>query len=311
MRILPFMPLQEGYEPSSPELNQEEGVLDISDDSDCNLIEESKIIAETLILRCVLRPIPLTDRTIHAQLISEGEILESTPLYEEESISYGYEREVENSKWQGMAFDYAGMGRGIHQGTQFVFYGEALPLGRLEVENPLYVKPFKIESQNVQERTTTLLSGEILTSPPGVLDTRVLQGYGGYYKEGVALNEIQQVYYALTPSHSQTRVRLFSSSHLQEQHTPPPYGGKGLSGNVTFSLLREEEILSLPGAIAAGYARLSVIMETHTILFRSYLCEPVPGHHTFVNVYFRPSTGTPHPSRALRMTTSPTRGEVI
>jgi hypothetical protein len=290
MRILPFMPLHEGYEPSTPELNQEEGVLDISHDSDCILIEESKIVAETLILRCVLRPIPLENETTHVQLISEGETLDGTPLYDEESISYGYEREVEHSRWQGIALDYAGMGRGLHQGNSFVFYGETLPLGKLEIDSPLYVKPFKIESQNVQERTTTLPSGEILTSPPGVLDTRVLRGYGGYYKEGVAVDEIQQIYYALTPSHSQTRIRLFSSSHLQEEHIPPPLGGKGLSGNVTFGPHREEELLTLSGAIAAGYAHLSVIMETHTILFRSYLCEAVPGHHTFVNVYFRPNT---------------------
>ena len=116
-----------------------------------------------------------------------------------------------------------------------------------------------------------------------------MRGYGGYYKEGVALDEIQQIYYALTPSHSQTKVRLYSSSYLKEQHTSPPQGGKECDYDVMFSPLpQEEEYLTLPGAIAAGYAHLSVSTEVHTTLFRSYLCEPVPGHNTFVNIYFKP-----------------------
>ncbi|HUX78209.1 MAG TPA: hypothetical protein VMW10_00465, partial [Alphaproteobacteria bacterium] len=192
-------------------------------------------------------------------------------------ISYGYDREVENSMWQGIALDYAGIGRGFHQGSSFMFYGTALPLGKLEIVNPLYIKPFKTEFQDVLERSTTLPSGQILTSPPGALDTRILRGYGGYYKEGIALDEIQQVYYALTATHSQTRVRLFCAQELQS-----------LSGEMSFDSLHEEEILPLSGALAAGYARLSVLMETSTIQFRSYLCEPVSGHSTFVNVYFRP-----------------------
>lgn len=63
MRILPFMPSHEGYEPASAELNQDEGILDISHPSSCVLVEEAKRVAETIILRCVLRPIPLEKKT--------------------------------------------------------------------------------------------------------------------------------------------------------------------------------------------------------------------------------------------------------
>ncbi len=288
MRILPLMPLHEGYEPSLPELNQEEGFLDIVHDSGCILREESKLVAETLILRCRIRPIPLDNKTIRIRLISEGDILESTPLYEEESVVYGYEREVGQSQWQGIALDYTGIGQGISQGAPFVFYDKILPMGKLEIEGPLYVKPFKIESENYQERLTTLPSGESLTTPPGVLDTRVLRGYGGYYKEGVTLDEIQQIYYTPTSTHSQTRVRLFSSFQLQSEHTPPPLGGKGGSGNIIFHSLPEEERLTLPGALAAGYAHLSVCIEGSTTVFRSFLGESVPGHNNLMNLYFRP-----------------------
>ena len=81
MGILPFMPLQEGYEPPYVELNQEEAILDICHPSECVLLEESKMLAEMLILRCVLKPLHFGDKGIKVRLISEGEVLDDTPLY--------------------------------------------------------------------------------------------------------------------------------------------------------------------------------------------------------------------------------------
>lgn len=289
MPILPFMPLHKGYEPSAVELNHEEGVLEISHPSDCVLIEESKLVAETLILRCVIKPICMKDKTVKVRLISEGEVLEDTPLYEEESLAFGYEKEIKHSQWQGIALEYTGMGRGVYQGESFHFDGKTLPHGHIEIGHPLYFKPFKVDTDNHQERTTTLASGQILTSPPGALDAQVLRGYGGYYKEGIAPEEIQQVYYSLTSTHTQTRVRLFTSSTLHEQHTSPPNGGRDFHRDVIFNpSIQEEEYLSLSGAIATGYARLTVSTDWGKIQFLSYLCESVSGHPTFVNVYFHP-----------------------
>ncbi len=289
MHILPPSFFHEGYEPSSVELNQEEGVLEISHPSECVLIEECKIVPEILILRCVLRPLPLMDKTIKAHLISEGESLKETLLYDPESVNYGYELEVEKSQWQGVALEYAGIGRGVHQGESFVFYGKDIAIGKIKCGSPLYLKPFKVESNTYQERSTTLVSGQVLISPPGILDSRVLRGYGGYYKEGILLEEIQQVYYALTSTHTQTRIRLFSSSFLHKQHTPPPQGGKDSDQYIIYNPVpQREESLTLPGAVSAGYAHLSIATEWGDIPFSSFLCEPIPGHPTNVNIYFKP-----------------------
>lgn len=287
MKILPFRPPDEGYEPFTPELNQEEGVLDITHHGDCTLIEESKIVAETIILRCALCPLSLQDNSISVQLIAEGEFLEQAPLYEEESVAYGYEWESESSCWQAIALNYTGIGRGVCEGESFVFYGDTLPSGKIEVQSPLYIKPFRCESSNYQERMTTLPSGMILRSPPGTLDTQTLRGYGGYYKTGIALEDIQQVYYSLTSTHRDTRVRLINSTTLQRQHTPPPHGGQLFDERIHFSPLREEEYLSLPGALAAGYGRLVVRSDFGETTFSSFLCETVPGFPGLVNVYFR------------------------
>ncbi len=288
MRILYNTPPQEGYEPLAPELNQEEGVLDISHSSECHLWEEGKLAAETLILRCALRPLPIADKTIKVQLISEGEELEKIPLYDPESITYGYDWEVQNSQWQGIALDYTGMGRGIYQGESFLIEGNTLPVGTFKVDKPLYVKPFRVEVQDHQERSSTLSSERILTTPPGVLDTRVLRGYGGHYKEDIALEEIQQVYYSLTFAQTQTRVRLHTTSALKESLTPPPLGGRDFNQDVLFHPVpREEEYLSLSGVIAAGYVRFSVTMEWGDISFRSFQSEPVSGNLGHINVYFK------------------------
>lgn len=267
MSLLPFMPHQDGYEPAMPPLNEDEGILDISNEGECTLHEESKIVAETLILRCLLRPLPIADKTIKVQLIAEGETLENALLYHKDSIAYGYDREVKNSQWKALALDYTGIGHGVHQGESFVIQGTTLPSGKLNMTNPLYVKPFLIQTQNYQERQTTLISGQVLTSPPGILDTPVLHGYGGYYKEGIPLEEIQQVSYTLTSAQTQTQVRLALTGLSQPK----------------------EEILSLPGALAAGYAKLKVTTEFGELMFSSFLCERVLGHPTWVNVYFRVS----------------------
>jgi len=289
MRILPPMPLHEGYEPSSVELNQEEAILDISHPAECDLQEETKIVPETIILRCSLHPIPIRDKTIKVQLISEGEVLDGARLYNEESVAFGYEREVKNSQWQGVALEYTGLGRALHQGQYMDICDNILSCGQMEVKTPLYLKPFQTESQNHLVRTTTLPSGQVLTSPPGAIDTQALRGYGGYYKEGIVLNEIQQIYYGLTSTQQQTRVKLYSSFTLQELGSPPPIGGKGFNQNVIFDPPpREEEYLSLPGAIAAGYAHISILTEWGTVSFSSFLCESVPGHLSLVNVYFKP-----------------------
>lgn len=289
MRILPTYPSQEGYEPLAPELNQEEGILEITHPSECTLREEKKLAPKFLVLRCALRPLPIADKTIKVQLISEGEKLEKVPLYESESITYGYEWEVRNTLYQGISLEYAGMGHGTHQGEAFVIEGNVLPSGALKIDKPLYVKPFRVETQDYQERSTTLPSERVLTTPPGVLDTRVLRGYGGHYKVGIDLEEIQQVYYSLTFAKTQTRVRLHSTSALKESLTPPPLGGHDFNQDVLFHPVpREEDYLSLSGAIAAGYVRFSVTMEWGDISFRSFQSEPVSGNLGHINVYFKP-----------------------
>ena len=288
MPILPFMMPPKGYEPPMPELNEEEGMLDIVHPGACTLVEESKIVAETLILRCALRPIILHNDKIQVQLIAEGEALEATPLYEDDSMAYGYEGERKDSCLQGIALDYTGIGRGVKEGESFVFYGKTLPFGEIKSANPLYIKPFNVEQANYQERLTTLLEGQVLRSPPGALDTQFLRGYGGYYKEGVSLEDIQQVYYHLTSTGQQTRVRLMNSTTLKEQHTPPPHGGQAFDYGVQFiPTLREEEYLSLTGALAAGYGKLSMASELGVSSFSSFLCEAIPGFPNLVNVYFR------------------------
>lgn len=294
MRILPFMPLNnEGYEPPVPELNQETGVLDITHPAECQLLAESKIGAETIVLRCSLRPIPLQNKNIQVQLIAEGETLNTAALYEDDSILHGYDWESSLSCWQAVSVEYTGLGRGTHEGETFVFYDTTLPFGKLELPNPLYIKPFRCELSNYHERVTTLPSGMVLRSPPGVIDTQMLRGYGGYYKTGLRLEEIQQVYYSLTSTHQETRVKLMNLTTLQEQQTPPPHGGKVFDYTVGFHPLGKEEYLSLPGALAAGYGKLSVVSEVGVTVFSSFASEVVSGGSQLVDVYFR---GDCHPT---------------
>ncbi|MBY0273177.1 MAG: hypothetical protein K2X02_07250 [Alphaproteobacteria bacterium] len=286
MRILPPMSLSDGYETPSIALNEEEGVLEIFHPSEGHLLKESQIIPEILILRCQIYPMVRPPSDISVQLTAENEVLESSLLYDESIVAYGYDREIRSSQWQGMALEYTGIGTSISDGESLSFQDNNFSLGKIKVTSPLYLKPFRIEVESHKEHHLTLEDGSHLITPPSALNKQVLRGYGGYYKEGISLEHIQQIYYSLTSTHNLTRIRLISTEQLQEEGTLPPTGGEN---RILTPSLREEEYLSLGGALAAGYACISLEIEEKTILFKSFRCAPVSGHPTFINVYFKPN----------------------
>ena len=286
MRILPLMPLSEGYETPSIALNEEEGVLEIFHPDEGHLVKESKIVPEVLILRCQVCPLARLPSDISVQLITEDEVLESAPLYDKGIVAYGYDKEIYASQWQGIALDYTGIGMGISDEETLSFQDNNFSLGKIKLGSPLYLKPFRVEVESHKEHHLTLEDGAHLITPPSALNKQVLRGYGGYYKEGISFEHIQQIYYSLTSAHNTTRIRLISTEQLQEEGSPPPIGGEN---RIFAPSLREEEYLTLGGALTAGYASISLEIEEKTILFKSFRCAPLSGHPTFINVYFKPN----------------------
>lgn len=265
------MSFSQGYEPPSVELNQEEAVLEIFHPAEGVLRKVMPSAAGILILRCRLVPVALTNTAARVQLTSENETLTSVPLYEDASVVFGYEHEVSISRWQAIALEYAGTGQEIREGTALPFQGTELSQGTLRLSSPLYFKPFRSEGENHAEQHATQASGERLITPPGVLNKQVLRPYGGYYKPGARLEDIQQVYYSLTSIQQRTGVRLHSSSNVNPS-------------TMVLPSLRTEESLSLGGALAAGYATISITTDGGDVPMKSFHCEAVAGG---VDVRFR------------------------
>ena len=276
MRILNFMSPPEGHEASSVALNEEEGVLDIFHPGDGRLIKESTLAPEILILRCRLRGVLRAPLDIRVQLTSEGETLESVLLYDEGSVAPGYDTVVA-SQWQGVALEYTGVGSVLAEGEVIPFQGTDINGGVITLASPLYVKPFRVETHFIEEQQKTLPSGEKVTTPLGGGKRRVLRGYGGYFKEGLPLKDIQQIYYSLTSRHHQTCVRLYRSTQLQEEGADMAF----------VSPLREEEPLSLEEALNKGHARFQCERGSTATLYASFQCGPLSG--PFINVYFKSS----------------------
>lgn len=177
----------------------------------------------------------------------------------------------------------------MSQNETFSIEGDHLLEGQIEIKTPLYLKPFGVETQNYTETCTTHETGKIFISPPDVFNATILRGYGGYYKPGTRLEDIQQVYYSLTSIEDQTRIRLVSSRVLHEKHIVPPEGGKEFGQDVLFfPKPKKEEFLSLAGCISSGLCRLSISSELGVVKFSSFLCEPVQGHPLQINVHFKP-----------------------
>jgi hypothetical protein len=289
MNIFSTLQDRQGFEPIPPELNSDLGVLEITGPPHFELLEDRKTTIETLVLRCTLKPLPLLNKNIKVQLTVEGIPLPDCQLYEKDSMTYGYAGEIESSCWEGITLQYDGLGYFMTEGNSTPLQGDVFSEGRLLMGNPLYVKPFITESEQVHERVTSYGIDQILVTPPGKLNTRVLRGYGGYYKEGAKLDDICQVYYSLVASEDRTRVRLFSSLLLHEQHTPPPLGGQDFKQNlIYFPEPKREQYLSLGGALAEGFCTLSLETNAGISLFRSYLGERLVGHPSKVFVHFKP-----------------------
>jgi hypothetical protein len=290
MKIIRKTDDSEGFEPVTPESNSEEGFLQISGSSSIDLLEEGKIVADKIVLRCELKSLPIQDRTIKVGWIKDKQVLSPTLLYEPPSITYGYELEIEHSQIQAMSLEYTGQGFCESQNETYLIEGNQLPEGQMDMRNPLYMKPFVVETQPFTETSTSHEAGKVFVSPPGVFNASILRGYGGYYKAGIRPEEIQQIYYSLTSLEDQTRVRLFSSKGLHEKQIVPPEGGKEFGQDVLFfPKPKEEEFLSLAGCIASGFCHLTVLTEWGTVKFSSFLCEPVQGHPSQIYVHYRPN----------------------
>ena len=269
MRILPHLPLQEGHEPQSHDFNEEVGMLDIFHPSEGECTESLNQAPDILILRCTLNAAPLTQMGAQGQLTLEGEALKSMSLYEKSSILSG---DWENARYGSVSLTYAGMGQSITEGNKIDFEGNELPVGKLKVPDTLYTKSFRYAERHVQERQTTFPSGQVLTSPPGLLNTRVLRGYGGAYHPDRALDEIRQVYYSLHALKDETKVRLHSVAPTGFSIFPPP---------------TSEERLSLAGALAEGFGKIKMEMGDDSLPYRSYFAEKVADSSHQVNVYFK------------------------
>ncbi len=285
MHILSPFPSQDGYEPFPVDSNQELGMLDIYHPSEGSCIEETKISPQQIILRCELKPLPLTFPSPEAQLILEGEALHKCALYAKPSIAYGYSREWEYSMWAAISLHYLGKGQGTYQNDTFDFEGTTLPMGSLILRTPLFTKTFITQHQNLSERHTTLASGQLLTSPPDVFNTRIFKGYGGYYKPGIPLEEIQQIYFSFGCTQSETKIKLYDSSFLERNLTPPPQGGKEIT---FYPPLQDESIMSLSGALIGGYAIIEFQTESISIRLRSYTYKAISGSTTDIDIFFKP-----------------------
>lgn len=287
MKILSWGNVGEGYCPGSIPLNQQEGYLEVGEAGPCQLQEASESFAETLILKCGLHPIPPREGT-DVQLISEQKPLEPVFLYRKEAVIGPYAREIENSAYQGIAITYSGQGHGKRAGgDSFPIRGKIFQEGRLEVGDPLYIKPFRTETERLRFYLTTVGRGVTLASPPGVLDTYVLRGYGGYFKAGAPLETCEQVYYSLSSDYDKTRIRLHASSRLESQGIIPPQGGKTERQSMLFSPTpREEEYLSLKGALEAGYARVSVVTDAGRSTYVSSRVEETSSYPPFILLHF-------------------------
>ncbi len=169
----------------------------------------------------------------------EGGFVHDPVLLYPESMDNYYTSEIE--------IHYLGMGeyRDPHDHQIHTFLGQQLPWGTLCFEGTLlYRLPFITQESSLN-----------IKSEEGVQDVR---GYGGYYRLGCALEEVQQIFFT---SGFEGNCSYFYLSTLSDWHhkgIQPPIPASQEGHQIRFINGGEEPIENLRSALQKGGARLSL-----------------------------------------------------
>lgn len=236
MKITYPLILTEGYdaphtEHSTPDLAK----LDSQDFWHIKSVDFQFTLPDKIIIQAQADPVPLKTKASQVSLLAQGRALPSQALYDPSTLSHHFAYEPEDCQIQAIRLNFHGSE-----------WQNILPFNPGDL---IYEKPFRVQDNRVihEERSQE-------ENPP-----RRLYGYGGVYKPGLALNQIQQVYSELFEGINKTEITLTSSSQWQERGVTPFNKGTFHQQHILVeSQLTYEQSLNLGAALIEGYAKVKV-----------------------------------------------------
>ena len=250
MRILDSIELTEGHE--AP--NTEHITTDIARLNTANLLvpinaDDPQDLPDEITIR--VRPVGVTmaDQSSQVSLVVQGTGLLPQQLYNENTLSHQFPHPVTRCQFAAIQL--------IYESSPWT---DALGL---TPGDSVYEKPFAVQVGNHISETRT----EPMTTP------HPLYGYGGLYSEGLALRDMQPIYFQLFEGLQRTEIVLGTAEQWRDRA-------------VTLDeSINHEQSLSLGAALAEGYARLRV--DEEGLEYTSIAGEPNAGHPELIDLTFR------------------------
>ncbi len=236
MKITYPLILTEGYDaPNTEQSTPDLAKLDSQDFWHVKSVDFQFTLPDKIIIQAQAEPVPLKAKTAQVSLLAQGKPLPSQALYDPATLSHHFTYEPEDCQIQAIRLKYHGSE-----------WQSLLPFNPGDL---IYEKPFRVQENRVIHEEHN--QGE--TSP------RRLYGYGGAYKAGLSLNQIQQVYSELFEGINKTEITLTSSSQWHERGVTPFNNGTFHQQHILVeSQLTYEQSLNLGAALIEGYAKVKV-----------------------------------------------------
>lgn len=244
LKTVTVSPYPQGYQaPSTAGINTRKGLIQLSlDITETEDFWESHF-PEGIALRTRLVEVPIRDPiivtlTIDSQKWPPFSLYEAFPAAAHASVNIMYEG---NGRIQWKSGEQGHPFSGLH--TQKL---------TLLCPSPLYEKCFhSLSERQVAIHRQTLEGHHSLTSPPGEQDIYPLWPYGGFFKPGCRVHEIEQTVFTLSTASGQCEVHL---SSLASWHEKPGMIGKE---KVRFLMDRREDP-TLAGDIERGTIKIAL-----------------------------------------------------
>jgi len=242
MRISKTAPQDRGYDaPSTEHVTTDLAEWDTNnfwhvDDVQFSMIDP---LPSHIIVRVKPSAIPLKKRKgIMVSFISQNTDLKAQPLYAKESLHHSFEHDVQSCQIAKINLHFEN--------------SEHAHILNFKEGDLVYEKPFALQTQSVVYEHPKNPS-------PGSTKVRKLYGYGGRYKEGLSLDECEQVFFEICQGYKKTEVGLSTYSQWVKRGTPPLAQSSFRKKTIEIEPhLTEEQVLNLGAALAGGYAKIQV-----------------------------------------------------
>jgi hypothetical protein len=242
--------------PSTGDVNIEPPRFLVGGGQDPGKIVGPDFMPPILILRARIMPLLRHhDGSVMAKFIKDSKAFSTISVYSTETSI------ARHGQHQSIELDYVGVGQiqCPETGQMIPFAGNTF-LGLALEKTTLFVKTF-LSQETGTVTLTHVNSGynRYMVYPSGLENAYPLWGYGGYYRSGIPLTQIEQIFFTITQKNTQTAVYLTPLSFWKEKGIFPPLGGK--NGPETVVYIDENALIvtrSLGGDIEAGEVSISM-----------------------------------------------------